>query len=441
MPDLRDVRSLPIAPSMSELLIKNGFHCVCDLEQLGPLELSKEVGISVEEASSVLNAIAPGTLNGTGNSFVDEIGGGLAVSTAKDHSLKTQNLKPIITFCKSIDTMLGGGIPMGQITEVCGIPGVGKTQLVTQLALDVQIPRIFAGNEGETIYIDSEGSFHPERAEMMAAALSEHLAKLATQKTKPNVGETPEKVQQRVQEKLARAAACTSAELLDGIHVFRVHQQSELVATINLLPRFLEMKPKVKLIVIDSRAFHFRQDLKDMQSRQRLLSQISQQLNEIAYKSQLAVVVTNHVTNSYSNTSRTEGSTSTNTNSGSSSSSSSGQGQGGTRSIIPALGEHWSHCITNRIMLGWDDKDLGRRRATLVKSPTKAMTTAVFLVVDIGVRDVPKPAAGVGDGAVGSDLTKRLAGGGAGSGPGAGTGPGSGTGLEGNNSNNKHQRV
>ena len=438
MPDSRDVRSLPIAPSMSELLIKNGFHCVCDLEQLGPLELSKEVGISVEEASSVLNAIAPGTLSGTGNSIADEIGGGLAVSTAKDHSLKTQNLKPIITFCKSIDTMLGGGIPMGQITEVCGIPGVGKTQLVTQLALDVQIPRIFAGNEGETIYIDSEGSFHPERAEMMAAALSEHLAKLATQKTKPNVGETPEKVQQRVQEKLARAAACTSAELLDGIHVFRVHQQSELVATINLLPRFLEMKPKVKLIVIDSIAFHFRQDLKDMQSRQRLLSQISQQLNEIAYKSQLAVVVTNHVTNSYSNTSRTEGSTSTNTNSSSSSSSSSGQG--GNRSIIPALGEHWSHCITNRIMLGWDDKDLGRRRATLVKSPTKAMTTAVFRVVDIGVRDVPKPAAGVGvgDGAGGSDLTKRQAGAGAGT----GTGPGSGTGLEGNNNNNnKHQRV
>ncbi|RYY70233.1 hypothetical protein EON63_22840 [archaeon] len=37
--------------------------------------------------------------------------------------------RPIITFCKAIDEMLGGGVQGGGITEVCGVPGVGKTQV------------------------------------------------------------------------------------------------------------------------------------------------------------------------------------------------------------------------------------------------------------------------------------------------------------------------
>ena len=35
---------------------------------------------------------------------------------------------PIVTFCAALDDMLGGGIPIGKITEICGAPGMGKTQ-------------------------------------------------------------------------------------------------------------------------------------------------------------------------------------------------------------------------------------------------------------------------------------------------------------------------
>lgn len=35
----------------------------------------------------------------------------------------------IITFCSALDEILGGGVPLGKITEICGPPGVGKTQL------------------------------------------------------------------------------------------------------------------------------------------------------------------------------------------------------------------------------------------------------------------------------------------------------------------------
>lgn len=35
----------------------------------------------------------------------------------------------IITFCSALDDILGGGIPLMKMTEICGVPGVGKTQL------------------------------------------------------------------------------------------------------------------------------------------------------------------------------------------------------------------------------------------------------------------------------------------------------------------------
>jgi len=35
----------------------------------------------------------------------------------------------IVTFSEQLDTILGGGVPLTKITEICGAPGVGKTQL------------------------------------------------------------------------------------------------------------------------------------------------------------------------------------------------------------------------------------------------------------------------------------------------------------------------
>ena len=34
----------------------------------------------------------------------------------------------IITFSEQLDSILGGGVPLSKITEICGAPGIGKTQ-------------------------------------------------------------------------------------------------------------------------------------------------------------------------------------------------------------------------------------------------------------------------------------------------------------------------
>lgn len=50
------------------------------------------------------------------------------------------------------------------MTEFCGAPGIGKTQLAIQLCVNCQIPVWADGTAGHAIYIDTEGSFVPERA-------------------------------------------------------------------------------------------------------------------------------------------------------------------------------------------------------------------------------------------------------------------------------------
>ncbi len=59
-------------------------------------------------------------------------GHGIAMPTGQTalELLKAEQLLvSIITFCAKVDSMLGGGVSLGKVTEFCGAPGVGKTQL------------------------------------------------------------------------------------------------------------------------------------------------------------------------------------------------------------------------------------------------------------------------------------------------------------------------
>lgn len=69
-------------------------------------------------------------------------------------------------------------------------------------------------------------------------------------------------------------------------------------------------------------------------------------------------------------------------------------GDSATR-LVPALGEQWSHCVTNRVMLYWDCGEAQegyqsgyQRQAQLVKSPTMPVSTANYCVCQKGIRDV-----------------------------------------------------
>ncbi|XP_067570202.1 DNA repair protein RAD51 homolog 3 isoform X5 [Pseudorca crassidens] len=120
----RDLVSLPLSPAVRVKLVSAGFQTAEELLEVKPSELSKEVGISKEEALETLQIIRRECLtNKTSYSVL------------------------------SLDSM--------------------------QLAVDVQIPECFGGVEGEAVFIDTEGSFMVDRVVDLANACIQHLQLIA----------------------------------------------------------------------------------------------------------------------------------------------------------------------------------------------------------------------------------------------------------------------
>ncbi|XP_022086400.1 DNA repair protein RAD51 homolog 3-like isoform X2 [Acanthaster planci] len=355
----RDLASFPLPPAIRFKFKDNGFSVVEDVIEMKPSELSREIGISKEESLEILKMLReatssllpcqpklPSNTASTSSGRQPQLSESNKRTVTALEMLRDEKSSPaIVTFCEDLDEMLGGGVPLCKITELCGAPGVGKTQTCIQLAVDVQIPQCFGGVDGEAIYIDTEGSFLPQRAADMALAMVEHCRQIV---------DTNDTEQQTV------LADFSVEKLLSGIHFFRCHDYTELLALVNLLPEILEKHKKVKLVVIDSIAFHFRHDFDDLSLRTRLLNGLAQSLIKIASEHRLAVVLTNQMTTHVGD---------------------------GPSHLIPALGESWGHACTVRLVLFWKDS---QRYANLYKSPNKQEMTVPYQITMDGLRSVPR---------------------------------------------------
>ncbi|OQV26202.1 DNA repair protein RAD51-like protein 1 [Hypsibius exemplaris] len=83
--------------------------------------------------------------------------------TATEFHAKRSEIIQIVTGSKELDKLLQGGIETGSITEMFGEFRSGKTQLCHTLAVTCQLPIDMGGGEGKCLYIDTEGTFRPER--------------------------------------------------------------------------------------------------------------------------------------------------------------------------------------------------------------------------------------------------------------------------------------
>lgn len=75
----------------------------------------------------------------------------------------TKDLITISTGSSDLDTLLGGGIETGAITEIFGEFRTGKTQLCHTLCVTCQRPLDQGSAEGRAMYIDTEGTFRPQK--------------------------------------------------------------------------------------------------------------------------------------------------------------------------------------------------------------------------------------------------------------------------------------
>ncbi|KAL9826519.1 DNA repair protein RAD51 homolog 3 [Geothlypis trichas] len=355
----REVGTLPLAPALRARLAAAGFQTAQELLDTGPCGLSKEIGISREEALEALQVVRQECHGDTARTAVGS--GATRKCTALELLEEEQTQGFIITFCSALDNILGGGVQLTKITEICGAPGVGKTQLCMQLAVDVQIPECFGGVAGEAVFIDTEGSFMVDRVVDIAAACVKHCHLIAEAQQEEDHG---------------KALETFSVEnILSHIYYFRCRDYTELLAQVYLLPEFLAEHSKVRLVVIDGIAFPFRHDFEDLALRTRLLNGLAQQLIITANEHRAAVVLTNQMTTRIGPNQST---------------------------LVPALGESWGHAATVRLIFHWDNT---QRLATLYKSPSQKESTIAYEITPRGFRDVQPPAAPASTG--GTELNPR----------------------------------
>ncbi|CAH3110472.1 unnamed protein product [Porites lobata] len=357
----RELSTFPLAPNYLRKLSAAGYMTADDVKDYFTAcsSLPTDLGIDKEEGLKIIQTIRSSTESAqlatsksgrtTGKTVSNVI---LGSKNAYDLLQQEQSSGSIVTFCEQLDDMLGGGVPVGKITEFCGAPGVGKTQIGMQLAVDVQIPDEFGGLNGEAIYIDTEGSFIVERVLDIADAAVKHMQHIVQS---ADMDETERSLQ-------TEAMKTFQVEnILSKIYVFRCHDYMQLIALSHVLPEFLADHSKVKLIVVDSIAFQFRHDFDDLALRTRLLNGLAQSFIKMACENHLAVVFMNQMTTRVKSTQLSQS------------------------HLVPALGESWGHASTIRIVLYWEDN---QRFANLYKSPSRQETTSVpFQITEGGVRD------------------------------------------------------
>ena len=253
----------------------------------------------------------------------------------------------------------------------------GKSQLGIQLAMDVGIPPYLGGVDGECVYIDSEGSFMASRAREIAEGLATHIHNLSRRKghaassgaAAADGSPTP------------NPPPLTAESLMRGVHVFRVFDYVEQLAVVSFLPAFLRSHPRVRLVVLDSVAFHFRRGFDDFSVRSRLLSGMAQQLIALAKQHTLAVVAVNQLTTRIAAGGGGAGG----------SSGVRGGGNSDVASLAPALGEVWSHACTSRVLLYWRGRE---RWARILKSPSRRQAACKYDIRQAGVRDANSGSSG-----------------------------------------------
>ncbi|UKK02529.1 DNA repair protein Rad51 [Theileria orientalis] len=186
----------------------------------------------------------------------------LGFCSGQDYLQARGNLIKFTTGSVQFDTLLQGGIETGSITEVIGEFKTGKSQLCHTLAVTCQLPVEQSGGEGKCLWIDSEGTFRPERIVS-----------------------------------IAKRFGLSPSDCLDNVAYARAyntdHQLELLVEATAMMSQ-----TRFALLIVDSATALYRSDYSgrgELASRQMHLCKFLRALQRIADTFGVAVVITNQV--------------------------------------------------------------------------------------------------------------------------------------------------
>jgi len=252
----------------------------------------------------------------------------LGFQTGAEYAKKREEVCFIHTGSKNINDLLGGkGVETKAMTEAFGAYGSGKTQLGLQLAVNVQLPLNMGGANGKAVYIDTEGTFRPERVKQIAEA----------------TGANPEKV-------------------LKNIFVARAFNSDHQILLIDKIGEMVKDGEPIKIVIVDSLTAHFRAEFAgrgQLADRQQKLNRYLHNLMRMAEQHNLAIYVTNQV---MANPAMMFGDPTT-----------------------PIGGNIVGHASTYRIYLRRGKK--GSRVAKMIDSPNLPENETVFFITAEGLKD------------------------------------------------------
>jgi len=239
-----------VGPAAVEKLESAGIFDMMGIAVLGPKELSEMAGLGEAAARKAIQAA---------RKMMD-----LGFQDGLEFAEKREEICYITTGSKEFDNLLGGkGVETKAITEAFGSYGSGKTQLGLSLAVNTQLPLERGGCEGKSVYIDTEGTFRPERVKQIAESK----------------GANPEKV-------------------LKNILVARAFNSDHQMLLVDKVGELIQNGEPVRIVVIDSLTAHFRAEFSGrgrLADRQQKLNKYMHSLMKMAEQFNLAVYVTNQV--------------------------------------------------------------------------------------------------------------------------------------------------
>ncbi|UCC21387.1 MAG: DNA repair and recombination protein RadA [Promethearchaeota archaeon] len=152
------VKKLPgVGEATLNKLIKAGFSSLESIAFTPPSIIQEESGLGDKTTSKLIKA------------SMEQLN--IGFKSAEDVWEHRKNIARITTASQELDDLLGGGVETGSVIEFFGEFRTGKTQIMHQLCVNVQLSEEKGGIEGKALYIDTEGTFRPERIIQMAEGL------------------------------------------------------------------------------------------------------------------------------------------------------------------------------------------------------------------------------------------------------------------------------
>ncbi len=305
-----------------------------DLPGVGPATVNRlrEAGHETIESIAVATvkelAAAASIGETTAEKIIEAARGKLQVGFKSGTQMleERRNIGRITTGCINLDNLLEGGIETKSICEFFGEYRTGKTQLAHQLCVTVSSPPEEGGLGGTACYIDTEGTFRPERI----IHISERFG-----------------VDAKV--------------VLDNMSVARAYNSDHQMLLAEQAEKLVKDN-NMKLVIVDSLTSHFRAEYVGrgtLSERQQKLNKHIHQLLALAEIHNVALVVTNQV---MSRPDILFGDP-----------------------LAPIGGHIVGHAATTRIYLRKSKGD--RRIARIVDSPLLAEGEAVFAIRQTGIED------------------------------------------------------